>query len=235
MTQDELKACPFCGCTVIEYSNDTGPNDEGFWEWYECTKCGAKCDSVAEWNTRVDTEAAKPEGKTMTQIDVLTLRIRDDHTVQIGGIPTDLTQAEADLVCKRIMAHATPSDAAKPPVGGDVVERVFEAMKPCLPMEVDGNIYSAAEAAIRARDSTPSAELEAGGWQPIETAPKSETLLLIDGFNRVGIGQLYGEASTPQANVGGAGWAVCGALGNMRNGFTHWMPLPPPPKGAPHD
>ena len=49
---EELKPCPFCGGKA-EYDNDTGPLDEGFWEWYQCQNCGAKQDSITEWNTRI--------------------------------------------------------------------------------------------------------------------------------------------------------------------------------------
>jgi hypothetical protein len=50
---DALKPCPFCGGKA-QYENDVGHNDEGFWEWYECTICAAKADSAETWNRRVD-------------------------------------------------------------------------------------------------------------------------------------------------------------------------------------
>lgn len=50
----EYKKCPFCGSDKIEYGNDVGPNDEGFWEWIECTNCGAKCPDAETWNRRAE-------------------------------------------------------------------------------------------------------------------------------------------------------------------------------------
>lgn len=50
----EYKPCPFCGSDKIEYNNDVGPNDESFWEWIECTECGAKCPDAETWNRRTD-------------------------------------------------------------------------------------------------------------------------------------------------------------------------------------
>jgi hypothetical protein len=63
-------------------------------------------------------------------------------------------------------------------------------------------------------------------WQPIETAPKAKQVLL---YNPVVYHKRDGTVSLP-------------AL--MRVGLpqdwparppSHWMPLPPPPKGASHD
>ena len=51
----EYKPCPFCGSKNIEYNNDTGPGDEGFWEWIECVDCGAKCPDKETWNRRANT------------------------------------------------------------------------------------------------------------------------------------------------------------------------------------
>ena len=39
---------------IVEYNNDTGPNDEGFWEWWSVLRGQrviAKCDTEAEANT----------------------------------------------------------------------------------------------------------------------------------------------------------------------------------------
>jgi hypothetical protein len=48
----ELKRCPFCGGIKFEYDNDTGPGDDGFWEWWYCSKCGMKFTDKSLWNTR---------------------------------------------------------------------------------------------------------------------------------------------------------------------------------------
>lgn len=47
----DLKPCPFCGGRA-EWQTDTGPMDEGYWEYIECQNCGAKHE-VDKWNTRV--------------------------------------------------------------------------------------------------------------------------------------------------------------------------------------
>lgn len=52
----DLLPCPFCGGKA-EYENDTGSDDEGFWEWYQCERCGAKAGDIAAWNRR-DVRAA---------------------------------------------------------------------------------------------------------------------------------------------------------------------------------
>jgi DNA-directed RNA polymerase subunit RPC12/RpoP len=39
---DELRPCPFCEIGVFEYDNDTGFNDESYYEYYECNNCGAR-------------------------------------------------------------------------------------------------------------------------------------------------------------------------------------------------
>ena len=51
--EEVLLPCPFCGGKA-EYDNDVGPNDEGFWEWIGCTKCGARANNLTAWNRRAD-------------------------------------------------------------------------------------------------------------------------------------------------------------------------------------
>lgn len=41
--------CPFCGMHLIVENNDTGDDDDGFWEWVECHTCGAKHNDWADW------------------------------------------------------------------------------------------------------------------------------------------------------------------------------------------
>ncbi len=52
---DELKPCPFCGGKA-QLENDTGWNDEGYWEWIECCSCGACADNKEKWNKRSEHE-----------------------------------------------------------------------------------------------------------------------------------------------------------------------------------
>ena len=71
-------------------------------------------------------------------------------------------------------------------------------------------------------------------WQPIETAPKDETEIML--FEQAASGPMYRvgywEADgTPLDDGGvGEGWSLAdeGYIGCIEP--THWMPLPNPPK-----
>jgi len=73
-------------------------------------------------------------------------------------------------------------------------------------------------------------ELEAQlAWQPIETAPKDETVILTLCKNgriapAVWYDNPFGDIHTVIDNFSGKWWTV-----------THWMPLPKPPKEQPHE
>jgi len=62
------------------------------------------------------------------------------------------------------------------------------------------------------------------GWQPIESAPKDETNLIL----------LWNGEKVTGGAPWGSGWADW-----MHDWIepppTHWMPLPPPPQEKPHD
>lgn len=60
------------------------------------------------------------------------------------------------------------------------------------------------------------------GWQPIETAPKDGTEILVyaPGFCQTALWESYTFSE---------GW-VNDSSGNWLNDPTHWMPLPEPPK-----
>ena len=64
-------------------------------------------------------------------------------------------------------------------------------------------------------------------WQPIETAPKGESVLLYcRGFASVYCGRKrYGNLGEPQQSE--FAWR-CDSSGRFASP-THWMPLPPPP------
>jgi hypothetical protein len=70
-------------------------------------------------------------------------------------------------------------------------------------------------------------------WQPIETAPKDGTHVLLweeystDPF--VGY-WLYGKWSASHEHVDAeGGWDGATVIDNIQCDVTHWMPLPPPP------
>lgn len=62
-------------------------------------------------------------------------------------------------------------------------------------------------------------------WQPIETAPKDGTSVIMAGFDVWGLDWLnvaFFEDGQWQHETGSE-WGICPA--------THWMPLPEPPNG----
>jgi len=54
-------------------------------------------------------------------------------------------------------------------------------------------------------------------WQPIETAPKDGSIIIVDG-------------GTAYWHRGYASWFSCSAQRPIDWNVTHWMPLPEPPK-----
>jgi len=67
------------------------------------------------------------------------------------------------------------------------------------------------------------------GWQPIETAPKDGTDVLLAGTGTydVTVGSFYKATKGPSVCDG---WYY--QDGSSRIEPTHWMPLPPPPGGG---
>jgi len=51
-TSTNLKPCPFCG-SKADWNNEVGPDDDYYIEFFQCTSCSAKTDTIEEWNTRV--------------------------------------------------------------------------------------------------------------------------------------------------------------------------------------
>ena len=75
-------------------------------------------------------------------------------------------------------------------------------------------------------------------WQPIESAPKDGTTVLAIVSNNPGrlleyqAGRVFSISHAGITECGyDLGWNVYPGLGGCGdNSFTHWMPLPPPPK-----
>ena len=90
-------------------------------------------------------------------------------------------------------------------------------------------------------DATPAADRGAGfsaglgAWQPIETAPRDGTEVLVcrvyEDLCRVeyAVAHNYGDGNGWR-DMGDLGWA--GMTGDDDNQPTHWMPLPAPPVSA---
>lgn len=71
-----------------------------------------------------------------------------------------------------------------------------------------------------------------GAWQPIETAPRDGTEVLVcrryeDGHAEYAVAYCY-EDDDGWRDIGDIGWA--GMQGGPDNQPTHWMPLPTPPE-----
>ena len=77
------------------------------------------------------------------------------------------------------------------------------------------------------------------GWQPIETAPRDGTEILMTNGVDVSSGQwfseyggTYDQEGAPNGDERDAGWMDW--IGGMQPDPTHWMPLPSPPIEAAH-
>lgn len=60
-------------------------------------------------------------------------------------------------------------------------------------------------------------------WQPIESAPKDETEILVAHCDAVGFMQVVGWDEAKRM------WTAPEGCSYMYDAFSHWMPLPPPP------
>lgn len=73
-------------------------------------------------------------------------------------------------------------------------------------------------------------------WQPIATAPKNGTaILLTDGYGSTAVAR-WDDQSFPGVCKENSRWAISDWHNDpihLRGGYraTHWMPLPAPPKG----
>lgn len=74
-------------------------------------------------------------------------------------------------------------------------------------------------------------------WQPIETAPKDGTEILISDGDYIAIAEWRDDASFKQFE-NGPGWQIFDCEDPFyswaTDSATHWMPLPEPPTSAPH-
>ena len=136
--------------------------------------------------------------------------------------------------------YASPPSASK--VGGEadealsaeIVQRVAELPDRTSPDDwPDAMLVTAGELAFIIKDALASSPVEPGGWLPMDSAPKDGTPILA----WCPIAPLFGDTdATPDAEARVVWWETRGQwtsdrdLGNEV--FTHWMPLPPSPKGG---
>ena len=86
-------------------------------------------------------------------------------------------------------------------------------------------------------------EVSFGEWQPIATAPKDGTWIIVcggrtDEYDYSNTGVNTARPVVSQYDIEDEEWNVCFWDGAWRTGYsspTHWMPLPPAPKGEAND
>ena len=60
---EELKPCPFCGSSRVDWENDVGDDDDYYMEWWECEECGGRAPTKEAWNARVGEEITKRDAE----------------------------------------------------------------------------------------------------------------------------------------------------------------------------
>ena len=116
--------------------------------------------------------------------------------------------------------------------------------EPVAWMDKDGNVLSASIVDGKGLRNiplytTPPKLKPLTGWQPIETAPRDGTEILMTNGVNVSSGQwfseyggTYDQEGAPNGDGCDDGWSDWS--GGMQPDPTHWMPLPPPPIEADH-
>ena len=117
--------------------------------------------------------------------------------------------------------------------------------EPMAWMDKDGDVLSASVVSGKGLRNiplytTPPQRKPLTGWQPIETAPRDGTEILMTNGVDVSSGQwfsAYGgtcdQTGTPNGDDRDAEWMDWS--GGMQPDPTHWMPLPPPPIEPAHN
>ena len=117
--------------------------------------------------------------------------------------------------------------------------------EPVAWMDEDGDVLSASVVSGKGLRNiplytTPPQRKPLTGWQPIETAPRDGTEILMTNGVDVSSGQwlseyggTYDQEGAPNGDGCDAGWTDWS--GGMQPDPTHWMPLPPPPIEPAHN
>lgn len=99
--------------------------------------------------------------------------------------------------------------------------------KPLEPHDGRDSLQDAYEECLDMAQYLKKAMIERG-WQPIATAPKDGTWLLLFRYERDG--NRIAEGKWGCGLMGTYGWGGNGWSYPLNNKPTHWMPLPSPPK-----
>jgi len=98
-------------------------------------------------------------------------------------------------------------------------KEVLERLKDELGMLCDGdNVMEATLNALRPNDPLGNGLVAQQGWQPIETAPKDGTWILLRDDRRTSVGSWF-----PPSPTNPVGWWSAYRA-------TSWMPIPAPPE-----
>jgi hypothetical protein len=175
-----------------------------------------------------------------------------DHIVSYVGIPREQTVANAELIAAAVNAlpevlEAWERDEARPTCEQQKAidaavdaegDRIAEGLTGLLDYNVsDGNesadpldhIRDCIRHELLVRDEKIAEGEGARGWQPIATAPKDGTWILV-WANHAGV-EKRADVLHWSDEWDGSTFGWCNDE-YMVGGVTHWQPLPPPPTAA---
>ena len=154
----------------------------------------------------------------------------------------------AEKAIKEALAHPEQEPVAWEQFYPDIGKPKFVAQpkqEPVAWMDEDGDVLSASVVSGKGLRNiplytTPPQRKPLTGWQPIETAPRDGTEILMTNGVDVSSGQwfseyggTYDQEGAPNGDGCDAGWTDWS--GGMQPDPTHWMPLPPPPIEPAHN
>jgi len=203
-----LKPCPFCGGKAKFYCQQD--SEDTCADWVECTQCLCFVStdrhegdgSKYAWNTRIASRAEVTGGADgPTEADLFTLTEEKWKEVkpsrQAQEIRARISTMVDDPRFKQWVLDYTP----------DYIWNLID-------ISAQWGLDAAAPASL------------ASQWQPIETAPKDGTeILLCFGSDKNSQGLLHARWHEPFPN-----WLAVSYGREILDAPTHWQPLPAPPK-----
>jgi hypothetical protein len=207
---NNLKPCPFCGQEAVIHSQDSGV----------CACDNNSCNmnlvffELSAWNTRH--EAAKEAGQP-------------DEMPHVNDKWKEIKPSIEAQRIRSALLHELDSLDTMPEYTVDLVDITAQLGINSTKRESNGHAGKCAWHIDYTQCNCDLFKQESGGWQPIETAPKDGTrvIIVLDECNQerwVDIAK-YGKERP------------LGCHTNWQNGYgqgyswrpTHWMPLPKPP------